>query len=75
MDMAGKNHYHYSLALSEDLLRRLLYIAQAENRTPNNHLLHLLRQNIAYFERTHGKISLTELQKISIELSDTENQD
>ena len=51
-----KNDKDFTLRLSDDMLRRLYYVANAERRTPNNHILHLLRQNIAYYERVHGKI-------------------
>ena len=55
-----------SVKLSEDLLRRLLYISNAEGRTPNNQFLLMLRNYIAYFERTKGRISPAELAKIDI---------
>lgn len=73
--MAGKNNVAFALRASEDMLRRLIYIAEAEHRTPNNHLLHLLRQNIAYFERTHGKITQADLQKIDISLEKNQGGD
>lgn len=56
-----------SVKLSEDLLRRLLYISNAEGRTPNNQFLLMLRNYISYFERTKGRISPTELSKINID--------
>ena len=62
-----KNDKEYTLRLSDDLLRRLYYIAEAERRTPNNHILHLLRQNIAYYERVHGKIPADALREIKLE--------
>ncbi len=52
--------------LSEDLLKRMLYISQAEGRTPNNQILLLLRNNIQYYEKTHGKIPSNALQAIDI---------
>ncbi len=61
-----KNDKNMTLRLSDDLLRRLYYIAAAEKRTPNNHILHMLRQNIAYFERVHGKIPESALRAIDI---------
>ena len=48
-------HYRNSLGtdltvrLPEDVLRKLIYISEAEGRTPNNHILMLLRNNIQYF--------------------------
>ncbi len=61
-----KNDKTIALRLSDDMLRRLCYIAAAENRTPNNHIIYLLRQNISYFERTHGKIKPQELADVDI---------
>lgn len=45
-----------SVKLSEDLARKLIYIAEAEGRTTSAHVAFMLRNNIAYFERTKGKI-------------------
>lgn len=53
-----KNQTELTLRLPDDLLQKLLYIAEAEGRTPNNHIILLLRKNIEYFERTKGKITL-----------------
>lgn len=61
-----KNRPEVKVQLSEDLLRRLLYISKCEGRTPNNQFLFMLRNNIQYFERTKGKISQSELTKIDI---------
>ena len=61
-----KNHCHMDLKLSEDLLRKLLYISEAEHRTPSAQFNFMLRNNIAYFEKTKGRISEAELRKIDI---------
>lgn len=61
-----KQTYDVPVRLSEDLLRRLIYISEAEGRTPNNQFLLLLRNSIQYFERTKGRISQAELAKIDI---------
>lgn len=61
-----KNDREFMVKLSDELLRRLYYIAEAEHRTPNNHIIYLLRQNIAYYERVHGKIRPEELRDIPI---------
>ena len=61
-----KNGVHIDIKLSEDLLRKLLYISEAENRTPTAQFAFMLRNNIAYFERTKGRISPAELAKIDI---------
>lgn len=68
-----KNDKNMNVRLSEDLLRRLYYVAAAEKRTPNNHVLHMLRQNIAYYERVHGKISDAALKAIELPPEEEEN--
>ena len=44
-----KNQTEITLRLPEDLLRKLIYVSAAEGRSPNNHLLMLLRNSIQYF--------------------------
>lgn len=61
-----KNGYHVDLKLSEDLLRKLLYISEAEHRTPAAQFTFMLRNNIAYFEKTKGRIPDAELRKIDL---------
>lgn len=61
-----KNSVHIDIKLSEDLLRKLLYISEAENRTPTAQFAFMLRNNIAYFEKTKGRIPQSELAKIDI---------
>ena len=61
-----KNGTHIDVKLSEDLLRKLLYISKAENRTPTAQFAFMLRNNIAYFEKTKGRISPADLAKIDI---------
>ncbi len=61
-----KKGTHIDIKLSEDLLRKLLYISEAENRTPAAQFAFMLRNNIAYFEKTKGRISPTDLAKIDI---------
>ena len=48
------------------MMRRLIYISQAENRSPSNQFNFMLRNNIAYFERTKGKIPEAKLREIDI---------
>ena len=64
--MAGKNHCHIDIRLSEELLRKLLYISEAERRTPDAQFAFMLRNNIAYFEKTKGRIPEAELKKLDI---------
>ena len=62
-----KNQTELTVRLPEDVLRKLIYISEAEGRTPNNHILMLLRNNIQYFERAKGHIPPAALQKIRLD--------
>jgi hypothetical protein len=68
-----KNSYSVNIKLSEDMLRKLLYISEAEKRSPSNQFNFMLRNNIAYFERTKGRIPDAKLKEIDI--SEYEEQD
>lgn len=61
-----KNQYTVKVNLSEELLRKLLYISEKENRTPNNQFTFMLRNNIQYFERTKGRITPADLKSVDI---------
>lgn len=61
-----KQSLEIKLRIPEDQLRRLLYVAKAEGRSPNNHLLMLLRNNVQYFERAKGRISQKDLDAIDL---------
>ena len=61
-----KNQYTVKVHLSEELLRKLLYVSEKENRTPNNQFLFMLRNNLQYFERTKGKIAPADLKGVDI---------
>lgn len=61
-----KNQPEITLRIPEDVLRKFLYIAQAEGRSPNNHILMLLRNNIQYFERAKGRFDPAKLREIDI---------
>ena len=61
-----KNNYSVTIKLSEDMLRKFLYVSNADNRTPANQFNFMLRNNIAYFERTKGKIPEAKLREIDI---------
>ena len=47
-------------------MRKLLYVSEAEGRTPNNQFVLMLRNNIQYFERTKGKIDPAKLAAIDL---------
>ena len=61
-----KNQYELNIRIPEDMLRKLLYVSSAEGRSPSNHIMMLLRNNVQYFERAKGRINTTELQKIDL---------
>ena len=61
-----KNQPELTLRIPEDVLRKLLYVAEAEGRSPNNHILMLLRNNIQYFERAKGRLDPAKLRAIDI---------
>lgn len=61
-----KKQPEITVRMSEDLLRKLIYISEAEGRTPNNQFLFMLRNNIQYFERTKGKFNNQKLASIDI---------
>ena len=67
-----KQSYTVPVRLSEDLLRKLIYISEAEGRTPNNTMLLMLRNYISYFERAKGKFDQKKL--ASIDLSEYESK-
>ncbi len=54
--MAQKNKTVFSVRIDEEMYKKMLAVAKAEGRDANNHMLHLIRTNIAYYERVHGKI-------------------
>ena len=61
-----KNNCFVEIKLSEDLLRKLLYVSAAENRTPSAQVAFMLRNNVAYFEKTKGRIPDADLKKLDI---------
>ena len=70
-----KKQPEITVRLSEDLLRKLIYISEAEGRTPNNQFLFMLRNNIQYFERTKGKFNPQKLSSIDISEYVTEDEE
>ena len=69
-----KNNCHVDVKLSEDLLRKLLYISDAEKRSPNAQFAFMLRNNIAYFEKTKGRIPESALRAIDISAYETDEK-
>jgi ATP-dependent Lon protease len=55
-----------TVKMSEDVLRKLIYVSEAEVRTLNNQILLMSRNTVAYFERAKGRIPQSELAKIDL---------
>lgn len=45
-----------SIRIEEEMLEKIGFVADYEGRSVNSHILVLVRENIAAFERLHGKI-------------------
>ena len=56
-----KKECKIEIRMSEDLMRKLAVISKKEGRSINNQFMFLLRNNIQYFERTHGRLTSAEL--------------
>ena len=52
-----KTKEEFSVRLDSELYKKRIYVAGQENNTLNNHMLHLIRQNVQYFEKVHGRIN------------------
>ena len=64
--MAGKNNYNVEFKVSEELLRKFLFVAEKEKRTPAAQFAFMVRNNVAYYEKTKGRISDAEMKKIDV---------
>ena len=73
--MAQKNQKEFTLHMSDDMLRKFLLISEKEGRTPNNQFLFMLRNSIAYYEKTKGRISPAELARIDLTPYDGKGED
>ena len=51
--MAVKSVY---IRIEEEMLQELAYVADYQGRSINSHILVLIRENIAEFEKANGKI-------------------
>ena len=61
-----KNQYEINVRLSDELMRKLIYVSEAEGRTPNNQFVLMLRNYVQYFERAKGKIDPKKLASIDL---------
>ncbi len=61
-----KNKVSFEFRTDPETYKKLAFVAEKEGRNMNNHLLHLARTNIAYYERVHGKIKPSDLSDIPL---------
>ena len=61
-----KNNLELELKVSEELLRKFLFVCEKEKRNPNAQFAFMVRNNVAYYEKTKGRIPDSELKKIDI---------
>ena len=59
--MAQKNKVTFTVRMDEDLYKKMLAVAKFDGRDENNQILHLVRTNVAYHERIHGKIDTSKI--------------
>lgn len=59
--MAQKPKATFTVRIDEDLYKKMIKAAAGEGRDVNNHMLHLIRTNIQYYERIHGKIDISDV--------------
>ena len=69
-----KQSCNIELKISEELLRKFLFVSEAENRTPAAQFAFMVRNNGAYYEKTKGKIPDAELKKIDVSEYTSENE-
>jgi hypothetical protein len=68
-----KNNLNLDLKVSEELLRKFLFVCEKEKRNPNSQFAFMVRNNVAYYEKTKGRIPDSELKKIDISAYEEEN--
>ncbi len=61
-----KQSCNIELKISEEMLRKFLFVSEAEKRSPAAQFAFMVRNNVAYYEKTKGKIPDAELKKIDI---------
>ncbi len=61
-----KNEYEFTVKMSSEMMKKLLFVSEKEGRSPNNQFLFMLRGNIAYYEKTKGRIKPSDIAEIDI---------
>ena len=59
--MAQKSKVNFNVRLDEEMYRKMVAVADFNKVDINNHILSLVRTNIAYHERVHGKIDISKI--------------
>lgn len=57
-----KNYPRFTLRVSQELLSKISYIAEANSRTKNREIEMIIKRYISDYERLYGKISTEEQQ-------------
>ena len=68
--MAQKNKVNFSVRLDEEMYKKMCAVASFNGVDINNHILSLVRTNIAYHERVHGHIDVSKLPSADLPASD-----
>ncbi|MBQ8207235.1 MAG: hypothetical protein IJZ89_00685 [Clostridia bacterium] len=68
-----KSEYEVTIKMNAEMLKKFLFVSGKEGRSPNNQFLFMLRNNIAYYEKTKGKIKPADLANIDISSYEEEN--
>ena len=61
-----KQNYNVEFKISEELLRKFLFVSESEKRSPAAQFAFMVRNNVAYYEKTKGKIPDVKLKAIDI---------
>lgn len=69
--MGQKNKITFSVRMDEEMYRKMLGVAEFDGLDLNNHILRLVRTNVAYHERIHGKIDVS---KVKLPAAEEETQ-
>ena len=59
--MAEKRKVTFPVRIDENLYRKMTVVAERENSTLNNYILKLVRTNVEYSERVHGRIDASKV--------------
>lgn len=52
-----KEKIEFTVRIDSDLYKKLRFVANKENNNLNNHMLHMIRSNVQYYEKVHGRLN------------------